>query len=169
MTTSPDQVLNQHWAAKMLKPLALIIASIPLCSNSSVMWKFKNIFFFIFPETQVLWQPDSQQQTNGPVMVAVASSCQASRFLFFQACLSLWGLNHGKTIHVPWWSSSAGWSDVPHHEPPSHGPQSQYHAMASGGWRTCQWNLPRCTRQQSSLISLPETEAIWPQGRPHLW
>lgn len=154
---------------KRAKITALIVASTPLCSELSGVEKYGDIFFFLCPAAQVLWQPGTQQQMNGAAVATAGPPCQPSRFLLFQVSLSLCGLNHDKTNHVPLWSSSAGWSDAPRHEQPSHAPQRQCHATASGEWSTCQWNLPRCRRQGLPLNSVPRTEAIWPQSWPQLW
>lgn len=85
-------------------------------------------------------------------VATVALSCQPS------LSLTLARDQHGQvtTASLPWWSSSAGWSDEPHRELPSRGPQNQYHAKASGGWNTCRWNLPGAPGKDPSLSSVPE-------------
>lgn len=76
-TIGPGQ-LNQHWASQIsqgLNPQAPIVASIPQCSELSVVWKFINVFFCFCPEAWALWQPVTQQRSVAPAVTTTAPSC----------------------------------------------------------------------------------------------
>lgn len=126
---------------------------VPFLYPLNNLWRKSSgtIFFSSFAQSPRC--SDNRTLNSGWSGTAAATSAPSRRL--FLACPSTCGLNHAKTTHVPSWSSSAGWSDGPHRELPCRGLQRLCHATASGGWSACQWNLPRCTRQGSTLTAVP--------------
>lgn len=123
--------------------------------------------FIIIPQNcfPFLWNSEAQHYNNDSLK---NRWCQrhghSSPFL-----LTLWAspwpgettllpVGQGIKTSVPSWSSSAGWSVEPHPELPFHGPQSQYHAKASGGLSTCQWNLPGKHTKQRPIFKFGDRD-----------